>query len=64
VLLVCLYLVNAAFTALFFTRIRFRLPHDFLLIGFAAMALAGWLCPAQAATTDTLAKRRPASLED
>ncbi|MBN1558597.1 MAG: glycosyltransferase family 39 protein [Lentisphaerae bacterium] len=31
-----LYVLNGAFAALFFTRIRFRLPFDYLLIGTAA----------------------------
>lgn len=37
------YLLNAPFQAIFFTRIRFRLPFDFLLIGVAAIVVAMWL---------------------
>jgi 4-amino-4-deoxy-L-arabinose transferase-like glycosyltransferase len=39
ILLVALYLSNAFVSAIFFTRIRFRLPFDFLLIVLAAMFL-------------------------
>lgn len=38
-LLIAIYLASAAFHAIFFTRIRFRLPFDFLLIMSAAMTL-------------------------
>jgi len=38
--ILALYLVNAAFAALFFTRIRFRLPLDWLLTIPAGQALA------------------------
>ena len=45
-LIVALYLSNALFLALFFTRVRFRLPLDLLLIAglcvFAARALPEW----------------------
>ena len=37
VLLIILYVSSALFYAIFFTRIRYRLPFDFLLIGVAAM---------------------------
>jgi len=37
VLLIILYVLSAFFYAIFFTRIRYRLPFDFLLIGVAAM---------------------------
>jgi 4-amino-4-deoxy-L-arabinose transferase-like glycosyltransferase len=40
VLLFALYLSSALFTALFFTRIRFRVPFDFLLIVLVAMFLS------------------------
>lgn len=36
-LLIILYLLNAFFSAIFFTRVRFRLPFDFLLIIIVAM---------------------------
>ncbi len=39
VLCLALYLANAACYAIFFTRIRFRLPHDYLLIAVAALFL-------------------------
>jgi len=39
-LLIILYLSNAFFLAIFHTRIRFRLPFDFLLIGVVAMFIA------------------------
>jgi hypothetical protein len=39
ILLVFLYLSNAFVSAIFFTRIRFRLPFDFLLIILAALFL-------------------------
>lgn len=35
-----LYLLNGAFAAIFFTRIRFRVPFDFLLISICAIFLA------------------------
>jgi 4-amino-4-deoxy-L-arabinose transferase-like glycosyltransferase len=35
-----LYFLNGAFSALFFTRIRFRIPFDFLLITICAIFLA------------------------
>jgi hypothetical protein len=35
-----LYLLNGAFTALFFTRIRFRVPFDILLVCVASLFLA------------------------
>ncbi len=37
VLLIILYFASALFHAIFFTRIRFRLPFDFLLIGIVAL---------------------------
>ena len=37
---VLLYLLNGAFAAIFFTRIRFRLPFDYLLIAVAAITCA------------------------
>ena len=39
VLLIILYFSSALFHAIFFTRIRFRLPFDFLLIGIVALFL-------------------------
>lgn len=38
-LIIFIYLLNSLITAIFFTRIRFRLPFDFLLIINAAMVL-------------------------
>jgi hypothetical protein len=38
-LLAVLYLTNALFAALFFTKIRYRLPFDLLLIALAALTL-------------------------
>ena len=35
-----LYVLNGAFAAVFFTRVRFRLPFDFLLISLCALFLA------------------------
>ena len=35
-----LYVLNGAFSALFFTRIRFRIPFDFLLVTIGAIFLA------------------------
>jgi 4-amino-4-deoxy-L-arabinose transferase-like glycosyltransferase len=40
---VCLYVLNGAFTALFFTRIRFRIPFDYLMFSLAALQLSRWL---------------------
>lgn len=37
---VILYIVNAFFQATFFTRIRFRLPYDYVLIGTVAIFLS------------------------
>jgi 4-amino-4-deoxy-L-arabinose transferase-like glycosyltransferase len=45
ILLVCLYLSNAFVSAIFFTRIRFRLPFDFLLILLAALFLEKLIHP-------------------
>ena len=42
-LLVFLYFGNAFYSAIFFTRIRFRLPFDYLLILLAASFAARWL---------------------
>ena len=41
--LVLIYLLNAPYSALVFTRIRYRLPFDWLLILLAAMYLSQWL---------------------
>jgi len=38
--LIMLYISSAFFTAVFFTRIRFRIPYDFLLIMIVALFLA------------------------
>lgn len=38
-LFLSIYLVNALFAALFFTRIRFRVPFDLLVVGMVAIAL-------------------------
>ena len=38
-LFLLIYLVNGLFSALFFTRIRFRVPFDLLLIGFVATSV-------------------------
>jgi len=43
VLLIFVYLSSALFQAIFFTRIRFRLPFDFVLIAVVAMYLANVL---------------------
>jgi len=43
ILLTLLYLAHGFVTALFFTRIRFRLPFDYLLIMLAAMFVSRWL---------------------
>lgn len=43
VAMLLMYLAHAALTAVFFTRIRHRLPFDYLLIVFAAGALSGLL---------------------
>jgi hypothetical protein len=43
VLFVLLYVLNALFQAVFFTRIRFRLPYDFLLVGVVSILLANVL---------------------
>jgi hypothetical protein len=37
ILMITLYLINALVSAIFFTRIRFRLPYDYLLIINAAL---------------------------
>ena len=42
-ILVILYLSNALFSAIFFTRIRFRLPYDFLIILVVALYLDSFL---------------------
>lgn len=42
-LCVALYIAGAFSTAVFFSRIRFRLPYDHLLIVLAAVMLARWL---------------------
>ncbi len=42
-LLYFLIIVNAFVSAIFFTRVRFRLPFDGLLIALAAMAIGHWL---------------------
>ncbi len=41
-LFITIYLASALFHAIFFTRIRFRLPFDLLLIGIAASLLSHW----------------------
>lgn len=41
-LLISLYFAKAFFMAIFFTRIRYRLPFDFLLIGVVAMFLSNF----------------------
>ncbi|MDA0991042.1 MAG: hypothetical protein O3A51_09860 [Verrucomicrobia bacterium] len=48
VLLIALYLGAAAFLAIFFTRIRFRMPFDFALVVLAANAIALWALPVRA----------------
>lgn len=40
---IILYLLNAFFQAIFFTRIRFRLPFDYLLIGIVAIFISNIL---------------------
>jgi 4-amino-4-deoxy-L-arabinose transferase-like glycosyltransferase len=47
---IALYLLSALTTAVFFTRIRFRLPFDFLLILLAAASTALWLSAWSGAT--------------
>lgn len=51
-LLYLLYFSNALLSAIFFTRIRFRLPYDFLMLGvaasFAGLLLEDWLSKRQA----------------
>ncbi len=42
-LLITLYLSSAFFLAIFHTRIRFRLPFDFLLIAIVAMFINNWI---------------------
>ena len=42
ILLILIYLLNPFFLAIFFTRIRFRLPLDFLLIMIVAMFINNW----------------------
>ena len=42
-LLVIMYVVNAFYSAIVFTRIRYRLPFDYLLILLAASFAARWL---------------------
>jgi cation transport ATPase len=42
-LLYLLVIVNAFVSAIFFTRVRFRLPFDGLLIALAAIAIGHWL---------------------
>jgi len=44
---VLLYVLNGLVAAVFFTRIRFRVPFDYLLVAFAAQSVARWL-PASA----------------
>ncbi len=39
IFLIALYLMSAIVIAVIFTRIRFRLPYDYLLIGYVAIAL-------------------------
>jgi 4-amino-4-deoxy-L-arabinose transferase-like glycosyltransferase len=40
---VIVYILNACFQAIFFTRIRYRLPYDFLLIGLVSIFLSNVL---------------------
>jgi 4-amino-4-deoxy-L-arabinose transferase-like glycosyltransferase len=42
-LLIIIYVANAFFSAIFFTRIRFRLPFDYLAIMIVALFLANFL---------------------
>jgi hypothetical protein len=49
-LFIALYLSNAFFQALFFTRIRFRLPYDFLLISVVAVFISNILSGSKSKT--------------
>lgn len=42
ILLILIYLLNPFFLAIFYTRIRYRLPLDFLLIMIVAMFINNW----------------------
>jgi 4-amino-4-deoxy-L-arabinose transferase-like glycosyltransferase len=57
-----LYLLNAAFAALFITRIRLRLPFDWLLLGVAAITLAELLAVPTGPLSRTAARARAAGL--
>ena len=43
ILLIGIYVSSAFFYAIFHTRIRYRLPYDFILIAVVAMFVTGWL---------------------
>jgi hypothetical protein len=53
--LIALYFVNALFSAVFFTRIRFRLPMDWLLLAIDAGMIA--LIAARASSENPVAAR-------
>jgi hypothetical protein len=55
-LFLALYLVNALTASVFFCRIRFRVPYDFLLIGLAASCLCALI---QSCASAHIRQRRP-----
>jgi hypothetical protein len=56
-LLIAVYLIGAPVAAVFFTRVRFRVPADPLLLVVVAALVASWLSARAAAASS----RRPAS---